>query len=94
MTIAPPPPGYAPHSPETLPAYLASVPGLGARLGPDPDAWTVQEVGDGNLNLVFIVRGPAGALAVKQALPYVRLAGEGLPLVMRAAERQGPAFAH
>jgi 5-methylthioribose kinase len=29
----------------------------------------VAEVGDGNLNLVFIVRGPHGALIVKQAPP-------------------------
>ncbi|MEO1689536.1 MAG: S-methyl-5-thioribose kinase, partial [Pseudomonadota bacterium] len=93
MTIAPPPPGYAPHSPETLPAYLASVPGLGARLGPDPDAWTVQEVGDGNLNLVFIVRGPAGALAVKQALPYVRLVGESWPLPLSRAHYERQALA-
>ena len=37
---------------------------------------SVREVGDGNLNLVFIVEGPAGGLVVKQALPYVRLVGE------------------
>jgi 5-methylthioribose kinase len=39
------------------------------------------EVGDGNLNLVFKVRdGSGGSLLVKQALPYVRAAGEGWPL--------------
>ena len=40
----------------------------------------MREVGDGNLNLVFIVEGPAGGLVVKQALPYVRLVGESWPL--------------
>ena len=38
------------------------------------------EVGDGNLNLVFIVKGPMGGVCVKQALPYVRLVGESWPL--------------
>lgn len=48
--------------------------------GAAPQDWRVSEVGDGNLNLVFIVRGPKGALIVKQALPYVRLVGDGWPL--------------
>ena len=42
-------------------------------------------MGDGNLNLVFIVRGPAGGLCVKQALPYVRLVGESWPLPLERA---------
>ena len=42
-------------------------------------------MGDGNLNLVFLVRGPAGGLAVKQALPYVRLIGESWPLPLERA---------
>lgn len=64
----------------TLPAYLAGVPAVAARLGGSPGDWTVREVGDGNLNLVFLVHGPAGGVAVKQALPYVRLVGESWPL--------------
>ena len=40
----------------------------------------MREVGDGNLNLVFIVEGPAGGLVVKQALPYVRIVGDSWPL--------------
>ena len=43
------------------------------------------EVGDGNLNLVFIVKGAAGGVAVKQALPYVRLVGESWPLPLSRA---------
>ena len=38
------------------------------------------QVGDGNINFVFIVEGPAGALCIKQALPYVRCVGESWPL--------------
>ena len=61
------------------PERLGSLPALAQRVGP-ADSWQVTEVGDGNLNLVFIVRGAAGAAIVKQALPYVRLVGESWPL--------------
>jgi 5-methylthioribose kinase len=71
---------YAPLSPETLPLRLGAV--LDGRLG-DPARWQVAEVGDGNLNFVFIVTGPLGQVIVKQALPYLRLVGEGWPLPLR-----------
>ncbi|MGG6499283.1 UNVERIFIED_CONTAM: S-methyl-5-thioribose kinase, partial [Bacteroidetes bacterium 56_B9] len=51
--------------------------------GADPSRWRVREVGDGNLNLVFIVEGESGASVVKQALPYVRLVGESWPLPLK-----------
>ena len=60
--------------------YLAGLDGIAARLGGVPDSWSIAEVGDGNLNLVFIVKGASGGIAVKQALPYVRLVGESWPL--------------
>jgi 5-methylthioribose kinase len=60
--------------------YLAQLPVVSAQLGGSPAAWSIGEVGDGNLNLVFIVRGTSGGIAVKQALPYVRLVGESWPL--------------
>ena len=60
--------------------YLAQLPAVSAQLGGSPAAWSIGEVGDGNLNLVFIVRGTRGGIAVKQALPYVRLVGESWPL--------------
>jgi 5-methylthioribose kinase len=63
-----------------LRAYLAALPAIAARLGGGVDAWSVSEVGDGNLNLVFIVKGAEGGIALKQALPYVRLVGESWPL--------------
>jgi len=43
----------------------------------------VEEVGDGNLNMVFIVRNvnnPEEKLILKQALTYLRVAGESWPL--------------
>lgn len=74
------PPGYEAHSDETLAGYLAEVPAVAARLGGGAQDWRVEEVGDGNLNLVFKVHGPDAGVAVKQALPYVRLVGESWPL--------------
>jgi 5-methylthioribose kinase len=65
--------------------YLAGIPELAAALGGPPGAWTITEVGDGNLNLVFIVKGARGGIAVKQALPYVRLVGESWPLPLSRA---------
>lgn len=78
-------PGYAPQKPETLAAYLSGIDAVRRILGGDPGAWTIAEVGDGNLNLVFIVKGPKGGVAVKQALPYVRLVGEAWPLPLSRA---------
>ncbi|AND90127.1 S-methyl-5-thioribose kinase [Bradyrhizobium diazoefficiens] len=65
--------------------YLAGLPDLKALLGGDPASWEITEVGDGNLNLVFIVKGDRGGVAVKQALPYVRLVGESWPLPLSRA---------
>ena len=79
------PEGYRPLDVDTLAPYLAEQPALRERLGGDPSGWQVDEVGDGNLNLVFLVRGPASGLCVKQALPYVRLVGESWPLPLDRA---------
>ncbi|MFB2586303.1 S-methyl-5-thioribose kinase [Herbiconiux liukaitaii] len=57
---------------ETVVAYLASRPALGSRIDVSRIA-SVREVGDGNLNLVFIVADETGAsLVLKQSLPHVR----------------------
>lgn len=68
---------------ETLPARLGGNAALQARIGADSSRWSVREVGDGNLNLVFIVTGETGNAIVKQALPYVRLVGESWPLPLK-----------
>jgi 5-methylthioribose kinase len=73
--------------------YLADVPELAAALGGKPRSWTIGEVGDGNLNLVFIVKGARGGVAVKQALPYVRLVGESWPLPLSRAHYEYLALA-
>lgn len=48
---------------------------------------SAQEVGDGNLNLVFKVfdRQGVSRAIVKQALPYVRCVGESWPLTLDSA---------
>ena len=70
---------------DSLPKRLGSVPVLIDKVGADSTTWRVQEVGDGNLNLVFIVSGPTGKAIVKQALPYVRLVGDSWPLPLYRA---------
>jgi 5-methylthioribose kinase len=78
-------PDYKPLDEGTIRPYLATLPAIRDALGGDPTGWQVTEVGDGNLNLVFIVRGAAGGLVVKQALPYVRLVGDSWPLPLDRA---------
>jgi len=65
---------------QTLARRLQDVELIANRLGGNPDSWQINEVGDGNLNLVFIVTGNHSSLVIKQALPYVRVVGEGWPL--------------
>ena len=74
--------------------YLAGLPAIAARLGGAPASWSISEVGDGNLNLVFIVKGAAGGVAVKQALPYVRLVGESWPLPLSRSHYEYLALTH
>eukprot|EP00756_Hemistasia_phaeocysticola_P050528 Hpha_TRINITY_DN2547_c0_g1::TRINITY_DN2547_c0_g1_i1::g.1396::m.1396/K00899/mtnK; 5-methylthioribose kinase len=53
----------------------------------------VASVGDGNLNLVFLVAGKGGAkVVVKQALPYVKCVGEGWPLTLKRCEYEANAL--
>lgn len=69
----------------TLSERLKDLAALTKHVGQDATSWQVQEVGDGNLNLVFIVSGPSGKAIVKQALPYVRLVGDSWPLPLYRA---------
>jgi 5-methylthioribose kinase len=68
---------------DTLAERLGNLAVLQDQIGIDHKAWRVREVGDGNLNLVFIVEGPKGGVVVKQALPYVRLVGDSWPLPLK-----------
>ncbi len=84
---------YSPQSPETLAAYLSGIATVRELLDGDSKSWTIAEVGDGNLNLVFIVKGAKAGVAVKQALPYVRLVGESWPLPLSRAHYEHMALA-
>jgi 5-methylthioribose kinase len=56
------------------------------------EAESAEEVGDGNLNLVFRVRGGGRRAVVKQALPYLRLAGDAWPLTTDRARIEAEAL--
>jgi 5-methylthioribose kinase len=81
------PPGYKEQSTDSLPELLAqeapkAMEMLGSQSASDLEC---VEVGDGNLNLVFIVtnkRDKSKQVIVKQALPYVRCVGESWPLTL------------
>jgi len=79
------PEGYAPKTCESLPPYLEKKLPNNIKLGGTAADWSVKEIGDGNLNLVFIVQGLEKSIIVKQALPYVRAAGESWKLSITRA---------
>jgi 5-methylthioribose kinase len=76
---------YEALTPQTLGERLGKLDVLTECLGTDISAWSVKEVGDGNLNLVFIVESASGRVIIKQALPYVRLVGDSWPLPLSRA---------
>ncbi|CAL8462461.1 g1994 [Coccomyxa elongata] len=86
-------PGFRALDTETVKDYLAERPDLGGHVGPSDskDAWTVREVGDGNINFVYIVEGPSGALVLKQGLPYIRIAHDW-PLTQERARFEAEAL--
>ena len=72
-------PEYEILTPETVPAYIDGNPELNGIV--DTSTLEVTEVGDGNLNLVFVCKDATGdGICLKQSLPYVRLVGESWPL--------------
>ncbi len=73
---------YLALTPKSLPERLSKIKEITDKVGSGSASWKVDEVGDGNLNLVFIVCGDLGKVIVKQALPYVRLVGDSWPLTL------------
>jgi 5-methylthioribose kinase len=69
----------------TVADYLSRQSCILAHLGPNAAEWKVREIGDGNLNLVFIVESTHGAVIIKQALPYIRARGPESPLPLSRA---------
>jgi hypothetical protein len=77
-----PSPGFQALTLATVIDYVAARPAIAARVGPPGSTakWRSTEIGDGNINFIYLVEGPAGRVIVKQALPYVRCVGEAWPL--------------
>ena len=85
---------YEPLDLATVEGYLDGRPAWRSLLPDGP--LTVTEVGDGNLNLVFIVRSAAeperSGLVLKQSLPWVRVFGAGWPLTVERAVHEAHAY--
>jgi 5-methylthioribose kinase len=70
---------------KNIPDYIRENPELSAEVDADR-LRSIEEIGDGNLNLVFLIKDEDGnGLCLKQALPYVRMTGEGWPLTPERA---------
>lgn len=57
---------FRPLDETSLIEYIKTVPSLSSKLGNNLDDLRIKEVGDGNLNFVYIVVGPAGSFVIKQ----------------------------
>ena len=92
---APPgPPGFVALDTTTVLDYCAAKPEVAAALGGagGKSGWSAKEVGDGNINFVYIVENGAGtAIIVKQGLPYVRCVGEDWPLTQERVRYEAEA---
>lgn len=66
---------------QTIVDYIKSQPVLAGRFSPQAQL-KASEVGDGNINLVFIIEDvhDSRSVVIKQALPYVRILGDSWPL--------------
>ncbi|KAE9618681.1 hypothetical protein Lal_00046902 [Lupinus albus] len=76
---------FRPLDEKSLIEYIKSVPALSSKLANNFNNITIKEVGDGNLNFVFIVSNSSGSFVIKQALPYVRCIGESWPMTKERA---------
>ncbi|MBL1432908.1 MAG: S-methyl-5-thioribose kinase [Gammaproteobacteria bacterium] len=67
---------------DSIPEYLDGLPKVMDVLGKGTGL-DIEEIGDGNLNYVYKIRrsdSPDRSVVLKQAVPYLRMAGEGWPL--------------
>lgn len=53
---------------------------------------SANEIGDGNLNYVFHIKGSENSVIVKQALPYAKVVGESWPLTLERADIENRAL--
>jgi len=80
------PTNYRKMDEQSIATYVQAMPSLRRLVSNGgEESLSVKEVGDGNLNFVYLVSGSAGCIVVKQALPYVRCVGESWPLTLQRA---------
>lgn len=87
-------PKYRPLTPATIIEYVWTRPELHEVFRPG-EALKAEEVGDGNLNLVFKIwaeADPERTVVIKQALPYLRLVGGDWPLPVDRARIEAAAL--
>jgi len=75
---------YSPLNDKTVIDYVKGLQAI-QEIFPKNGQIVAKEVGDGNLNQIFIVHAkenPQKGVVVKQSLPYLRVAGESWPLTL------------
>ena len=90
------PPGFIALDCETVLDYAASKDNVAAVLGgaSTRSAWSAKEIGDGNINFVYIITGASAdkSVIVKQGLPFVRCVGESWPLTQERVRYEAEAL--
>ncbi|GLU09149.1 hypothetical protein SLE2022_260230 [Rubroshorea leprosula] len=76
---------FRPLDEKLLVEYIKATPSLASKLGDKFDDLKIKEVGDGNLNFVYVVVNASGSFVIKQALPYIRCIGESWPMTKERA---------
>ncbi|GAV62315.1 APH domain-containing protein [Cephalotus follicularis] len=76
---------FRPLDEKSLIEYIKATPSLSSKLDNNFDDLKIKEVGDGNLNFVYIVSGSTGSFVIKQALPYIRCIGASWPMTKERA---------
>ncbi|KAL9404558.1 hypothetical protein Peur_001530 [Populus x canadensis] len=76
---------FRPLAEKSLVEYIKATSVLSDKIGNNFGDLKIKEVGDGNLNFVYIVTSPSGSFVIKQALPYVRCIGESWSMTKERA---------
>lgn len=79
---------------DTVADHIRSVPSLAEQIDAD-NLVSVDEIGDGNLNLVFVAKDAQGrGLCLKQSLPYVRMTGPDWPMTPERSRLEADSLRH
>lgn len=57
---------FRPLDENSLIEYIKATPSLSSKIGHNYDGLKIKEVGDGNLNFVYIILAPSGSFVIKQ----------------------------